>query len=612
MDKTSLNITQDIIDKLKQILPQAFSENNIDFDKLKTILADYTITNERYNLSWAGKSNAYKLLQTPISDTLIPNVEQSIDWDNAQNIFIEGENLSVLKILQKSYYGKVKMIYIDPPYNTGSDSFIYPDKFKESIEEYLQKIGDKYEEGKITKSGLFRKNNKENGHYHSNWLNMMLPRLFLARNLLRDDGVIFISIDDHEQANLKLLCDEIFGGENFVGNIAWESKTKSQNTKTAYNKLQPKIEYVWLYTKNSYRNFNLKVIGEKNYSQTDENGVFRYYKIEVMNSEGMRGRNSMIYSILGISPPIEKQWKIGQELVSEFKARGDLLLLDGYPTIKMRPEDERSEITEPFWGLVTKELGTAESAKKELSEILENSKHGFETVKPVELVKKFIFHSTSKNDLILDFFSGSGTTAQAVMELNEEDGGNRTYICIQLDEEIDQKSEAFKAGYTKISDITHTRIKKVIQKIQQQRLDKPNSETQKQNLGFRKYTLADSNFKEWQENVQDSQELEQQILFHELPQYQNSDIYAILWELMLKNGIALDSIIKTINIDDVNIYYTNNIAFLLEKYSQSIQQTILALKPQKVIALDSIFIDDNVKTNASLKFSDENIEFETI
>jgi adenine specific DNA methylase Mod len=211
MDGESLNISKEKIEQLKQLFPEVLSEDKIDFEKLKLTLGeDVTIANERYVLNWAGKSDAFKVLQTPTTATLAPDRGDSILFDSTDNIFIEGENLEVLKVLQKSYYGKIKMIYIDPPYNTGNDSFIYPDKFSETKEEYLKRIGEKDEEGYLMKEGLFRKNSKENGQYHSNWLSMMYPRLFLAKNLLRDDGVIFVSIDDNEVQNLKLIMNEIF------------------------------------------------------------------------------------------------------------------------------------------------------------------------------------------------------------------------------------------------------------------------------------------------------------------------------------------------------------------------------------------------------------------
>ena len=246
MDGLSQTPEQDKINALRQVLPEAFSEGKIDWEKLKATLGEnVNFSNERYVLNWAGKSDAFKVLQTPTTKTLIPDKEKSINFDETENIFIEGENLEVLKVLQKSYFGKVKMIYIDPPYNTGNDSFIYPDKFSETKAEYEKRVGDKDEEGYMTKDGMFKKNSKENGQYHSNWLNMMMPRLYLAKNLLKQDGVIFISIDDNEVHNLRLLLNEVFGEENFVSQFIW-SGGKKNDSKLVSNS----HEYILTYVKN--------------------------------------------------------------------------------------------------------------------------------------------------------------------------------------------------------------------------------------------------------------------------------------------------------------------------------------------------------------------------
>ena len=246
MDGKSLNLTQELLQQLQTIIPQAFSEGKLDTTALKTLLGeDVFVQGERYGLSWAGKSDAYKVLQQQTTTTLIPEPEQSVDWDNAQHVFIEGENLEVLKLLQKSYFGQVKMIYIDPPYNTGSDSFIYPDKFSETKEEYLQRIGDKNDEGYMLRQGAFRPNRKESGQYHSNWLNMMLPRLYLARNLLREDGVIFVSINDYEVHDLILLMNDVFGEENKVATLVWD---KNHSAQAGIFKVYH--EYVLMYAKN--------------------------------------------------------------------------------------------------------------------------------------------------------------------------------------------------------------------------------------------------------------------------------------------------------------------------------------------------------------------------
>lgn len=337
------------------------------------------------------------------------------------NLIIKGNNLLALhSLLDKAdgaplYRGKVKLIYIDPPYNTGNDSFNYNDNFS-----------------------------------HSTWLTFMKNRLEVAREFLRDDGIIYISLDDKEFHYCKVLSDEIFGRENFVGNIAWESKTKSQNTKDSYNKLQPKVEHILVYTKQSCRRFNLVSKGEKEYPLSDSNGNYREYVLETMNAEDVRGRSTMIFDIEGIAPPQGKQWKLGKDSIDEFTGRGDLFIRDNKVVIKKRPEDENTEITEPFWGFLSKEIGTAESAKKELSEILGTKSHGFDTVKPVELIKRLVFHASDKDDIILDFHAGSGTTAHAVLDLNKEDGGNRKFILI---EQMDY-----------IETITRKRVKTVIEK----------------------------------------------------------------------------------------------------------------------------------------------------
>ena len=509
-------------------------------------------------------------------------------------MLIEGENLQVLRILQKSYYGKVKMIYIDPPYNTGNDSFVYPDDYSETLAEYQRRTGDKNEAGFLNRQSLWKKNTKENGHYHSAWLSMMYPRLYLARNLLRDDGVIFISIDDNEAANLKLLCDEIFGEENFVGTIAWESKTKSQNTITSYNKLQPKVEYILLYTRNSCRRFNLVSVGEKNYPEIDKKGKFRFHKMEVMSALGMRGRDSMIFPVLGVLPGNEKQWKLGSDQVSEFISRDDIELIEGWPTIKLRPDDERNEVTEPFWGFISKDTGTAESAKKELNSIFEGKKHGFETVKPARLLKKLIFHSTHENSIVLDFFAGSGTTMQAVMELNLEDGGKRQCICVQIPEKLEENSEAYQAGYRSIADITRARIAKVIEKLKKEQPEKTAG------LACAQFTLSPSHFRQWRTDVKEDQLHGQLEIFRQSektsPQTGHAQT-AMLAELLLKMGlgalgvqaIAKSETVAGLTVHRVLLNDNRELWLCFEPYQSALKDEIAKARPAQVVLLNSCF-----------------------
>jgi len=398
----------------RNALIDAVNQSALEPDQ-KSSLMGLLNEKKRYGLVWEDKPEYAKERMKNELPVLVDVPERYVEGaspDSPHHVLIEGDNYNALTALQYTHAGKVDVIYIDPPYNTGNKDFSYQDTFKDEPEF-------------IDREHRFR---------HSTWLSFMEKRLKLAKALLKETGVIFISIDDNEQAQLKLLCDEIFGEGNFVGNVAWESKTKSQNTKTAFNKLQPKVEHILVYAKKENPRFNLIKIGEKEYPENDEKGAFRLYKIEQMNAGGVRGRNSMIFPILDISPSIGKQWKLGIETIEEFLERNDILVLDGAPTIKMRPDDERNEVAEPFWGFIGKDLGTAETAKKELTRILGNAEHCFETVKPVELIAKIVFHASSPNSLILDFFAGSGTTLHATMALNAEDGGKRQCILVTNNE----------------------------------------------------------------------------------------------------------------------------------------------------------------------------------
>ncbi|MCU0471091.1 MAG: site-specific DNA-methyltransferase [Arcicella sp.] len=644
MDGTSLNgaslsITEDLITKLKEVIPQAFTEDKIDLQRLQILLGNNVNTDaERYGLSWAGKSEAYKVLQSPSTATLIPNPDQSIDWDNAENIFIEGENLEVLKVLQKSYYGKVKMIYIDPPYNTGSDSFIYPDKFSETKEEYLKRIGDKDDEGFMMKEGLFRKNNKENGQYHSNWLNMMLPRLFLARNLLREDGVIFISIDDNEQANLKLLMDEIFGEENFIGLFVVNASPSAID----YGHLGKTHDYAFFYAKNIEHTITNQLNDEnKAFKYSDSKGQFNiaplyngnvafnpktrpnlYYpfyvnpnnKIDEFYEISLEPKNGWeeVFPVFSKKEGIARVWRWGKS-----KAEKDLNIeLVGHKTSEgeFRIVQKTRLTTKMVRSLLLDNSFASRRGTGDFEELFKGKIFSFP--KPVQLLKTFIETGSTSNEIIIDFFAGSGTTAQAVMELNEEDGGNRKYICVQLPEKTDETGEAYQAGYKTIADISKARIEKVIEKITKER-DGKIELTKYQNLGFRKYTLASSNFKIWRGDVLENEEdLIKQMQLFTTPQKENTRSENILWELLIKNGVQLTEKIECSTLQDgATIYYTANkkLAFVLDSYTDEVQTAVLALKPKNIICLDSLFHNnDNVKTNAQLKFEDNGVSFKTI
>ena len=481
------DIVGDNIKKLAQLFPSAVKDGEVDFEALKEELGQFKeVGSEKYELTWAGKKNAKKIaLEDVIGRTLKFIPEDSKEVDTTGNLYIEGDNLEVLKLLRQNYYGAIKMIYIDPPYNTGDD-YVYKDSFSIS-----QKQSD-LEEGLINESGeRYVVNAKSGNRYHAHWLSNMYARLKVAFDLLTDDGVIFISIDYNENFDLRQIMEEIFGSNRFVGEIYWESKTKSQNTLTSFNKLQPKAEMIFVYSKAEKRRFNLIKVGEKKYDLSDSKGNYREHALEVMNANGIRGRDTMIFDISdgvsSVSLPEGKQWKIGQAQVEKYKENGDLFIRDNKVIIKMRPEYERSETTEPFWGFFGKNLGTTESAKKELTNLI--GVHGFETVKPVEVIKRLIYHGTEKDDIVLDFFSGSATTAHAVMKLNAEDEGHRKFVLVQLPEQTKTDSQAFSAGYKTICDIGKKRLIKAGENVMQ---EYPDANI---DIGFKVFRTADTNIK---------------------------------------------------------------------------------------------------------------------
>lgn len=401
---------------------------------------------------------------------IVPDEDQNNGaGKNSQNLFFTGDNLEVLRHLQNNYQNKIDVIYIDPPYNTGSDGFVYPDSFEYSDDKLKEMFG-------MNDDQVARLKSIQGKASHSAWLTFMYPRLFLAKRLLSDTGVIFISIDDNELESLKMLMNELFGDAQFIGNIAWESKTKSQNTSTSFDKLQPKVEHILVYTKVQHDHFNLTATGEKHYQEKDSKGSYRDYILQTMSAGGVRGRKTMIFPIEGIYPPEGKQWKFGKDRIDMYENRNDIYIEKGKVHIKIRPSDETSEKTLPFWAFYSKDIGTAESAKKHFEDLM--SKQGlFDTVKPVNLIKDLVFHASKKDSTILDFFAGSSTTADAVMQLNAEDGGHRKFIMVQLPEktyhtnsdgsEVPTKGgkAAYEAGFRSIDEISRERIRRAAAKI---------------------------------------------------------------------------------------------------------------------------------------------------
>lgn len=622
LDGKSLNVTEVKLNKIKEIIPEAFTEDKVDWEKLKAALGDnIEFKNERYVLNWAGKSDAFRALQSPSTATLIPEKDESIDFDTTGNIFVEGENLEVLKVLQKSYFGKIKMIYIDPPYNTGNDHFIYPDKFSETRDEYLSRIGDKDETGLMTREGLFRKNSKDSGHYHSNWLSMMYPRLFLARNLLRDDGVIFVSIDDNEVHNLRLLMNEIFGEENFIASLVWEKRfTRSNNSKT----FASLTEDILVYRKSSVVEEFKEPRNDKSdsiYSNPDGDPRGDWTSVSYVNPATKEQRPNLSYPL--INPYNEEQvihptnaWKYEEKVCRQHVIENRLYWgkegENKYPRLKrFLSEMDGGMVPVNLW--THKDTGTTDQGSKILEKLL-NAKV-FDFPKPPSLIKRMLNIATAddKNSLILDFFSGSCPTAQAVLDLNKEDGGNRKFICVQLPEKCDEKSEAYKAGYKTIADIGKERIRRVIKKIkeeQQAKLDIDGNASE-QDLGFKVFKLQESNFKIWRSRIETEEQLVEQLQEHLEPLDEYADIENVLYELLLKSGIPLTAKIEAK--DGVCFINDNEIALLLEKVDEKIIKSVIASKPSKVITLDRLFnTNDQLKTNTALQMKDAAIDLKVV
>ncbi|MDO8725052.1 MAG: site-specific DNA-methyltransferase [Candidatus Methanoperedens sp.] len=621
MDGESLDITEERLNRLKEILPDAFTEGKIDWEKLQASLGEnIEFKNERYVLNWAGKSDAFRVLQSPTTATLVPCKEESIGFDDTENIFIEGENLEVLKVLQKSYFGKIKMIYIDPPYNTGNDKFIYPDKFSETRDEYLSRIGDKDETGYMTREGLFRTNSKDSGHYHSNWLSMMYPRLFLARNLLKEDGVIFVSIDDNEVHNLRLMMNEVFGEENFIEQIVWKKRSTPPNDKV----IGASHEYIVIYCKNlELVSLNLRTRTEEQlgrYKNPDNHPKGAWTSGDLMaNIKGGRYVKSLYFPIINPNtgeehfPSSNGNWRFNKEKIQELMKNNEIYFgEDGKsrPKLKRFLCNVKEGITyTTLWDFVP--FNTQGS--NEMTELLGNLAI-FDNPKPAGLLRELCNLGMNNNDIVFDFFSGSGTIAHAVLDMNKEDGGNRKFIMVQLPEKCDENSEANKAGYKTIAEIGKERIRRVIKKIQdaeQQTKLGIDGVAGKQDLGFKVFKLQESNFKIWRSDVKTGEELSMQLTLHTDPVDENAKIENILYELLLKSGIQLIA-----RIEEKDGYYCVNkgeIILILKRIDESIIKSVISEKPEKVITLDRLFKNnDQLKTNTALQMKDSEIDFRVV
>lgn len=624
VDSKSMDIVADNISKLKELFPEAFTEGKVDFDALKEVLGDYIDgREERYSFTWNGKSKARMLAQTPSAGTLRPCKEESVDWDNTQNLFIEGDNLEVLKLLQKSYHKKVKMIYIDPPYNTGKD-FVYKDNFKDNIKNYKEITGQVDGEGRNLSN-----NPETSGRYHTDWLNMMYPRLKLARNLLKDDGVIFISIDDNEFANIRKIADEIFGEENFIASIVWQGGRKNDS-----RRFSVVHDYILVYVKNENylsarevkwreRKEGLDQVYEKHkallkkhgsnydeaskelkewfndlgendpskehshYSKMDEGGVYYGDNISSPNY-----RENLIFEYKGYKPP-KNGWRYNQEAMARLDREGLLI----FPSSKeSRIQYKRYLHHTETWAPSTFLYKDRRAASKSLSALMGGD--FFDFPKDISVLARLIDTFTGESDLVLDFFAGSSAFAHACIELNVRRSKANRFVMVQLPEITDEKSEAFKAGYKTISDISKERIRRAACQIKDENPDYQGD------LGFKVFKLDSTNIKPWELDFDlTEQDLEDQISNIKHGRKEED----VLYEVLLKYGLDLTLPITEHSVAGHKVFDIGMGALMIclsDDITLDVVEGIAKLKGElnpeimRVVFKDAGFADDVVKTNA--------------
>ncbi|ELJ5833271.1 MULTISPECIES: site-specific DNA-methyltransferase [Enterobacteriaceae] len=547
----SMNITADNITKLKSLFPEAFNEDSVDFEVLKQLLGENVDEKEeRYGLNWHGKRQARQLALTPSRGTLRPCKDESVDWDNTKNLMIEGDNLEVLKLLQKSYAGKVKLIYIDPPYNTGKD-FVYPDNFQDNMKNYLEITGQTEDGARLST------NTETSGRYHTDWLNMMYPRIKLARNLLKEDGFIFLSIDDNEVNNLKLMCDDIFGQENFVANVIWQKK---YSTKADSKNFSESHDYILCYKKSDQS----KILGLPRSKQQEST-----YKNLDNDPRGVWASDNLLrtevrdYAVFGITspsgmehyPPAGSSWRFNKDKIEELISDNRIWFgEDGNnkPRLKRFRSEVRDTIPpQTLWGF--EHVGHTDEGTKQLAELFDSTRSPFPNPKPVRLLQRIIQIATKENDIIMDFFAGSGTTGQAVYELNETDKQDRKFILVQLPETLSKSNkEDLSAIYfceeldkpLYLSELTKERLRRAGNKVKAINPDW-NGDT-----GFRVFKLDTSNIRPWEATAET---LSEQLDAYVSPILEGRSEEDLLTELMLKRGIDLNVNIETRQFDGLTV-----------------------------------------------------------
>jgi len=609
MDKMKMrtpDLTDENIERLAALFPNVITETRdengavkkaVDFDLLKQALSKNLVEddNERYRLDWPGKKASLLKANTPITKTLRPCREESVNFDTTENLYIEGDNFEVLKILQESYLGKIKIIYIDPPYNTGND-FIYRDDFAKSKEDYEEEIGVEDEEG----GKLFR-NTDSNGRFHSDWLSMMYERLVVARDLLKDDGVIFISIDDNEVHNLRKICDEIFGEENLMNTIIWK---KTNSPKSQSSALGNQYESVLFYAKNISEVKIKQFLGaideeyKQSFAHDDNDGKGPYQTVAIVAAGAQRSAKRKSFKFHGV----EDQWLYKIDTLEQWWKEDKIYTTTGgkYRLKKYLSETE-GRLLSDIW--IDNEIKPLQGGSSEYT--------GFITQKPISLIKRILKFCAEENSLVLDFFSGSATTAHAVMQLNSEDGGNRKFIMVQLPEKIDENSEAYKTGYKTIAEIGKDRISRAGKKIfeelkaknQQLELDQEPVDASKLDIGFRVYKTDESNMKDV---FYHPAKLDQkQLAFVESNIKEDRTPEDLLTQVILDLGLELSLPIETKKIGKNTVFIVQTNA-LVASFDNDIDfkivDTIAGLRPFKVVFKDASFKDDKDRINVEERF----------
>lgn len=612
LDGLSLDLENVNKDKLKSIFPECFAEGMLDINKLLSLCGEYIDNDfEKYKFEWKGKAECLRFAQKRSTGTLRPCKEESVNFNETQNLYIEGDNLEVLKLLQTAYYCKIKMIYIDPPYNTGKD-FVYQDDFKDPLAHYKELTQQ------TTKS-----NPETMGRFHTNWLNMMYPRLRLAANLLRDDGVIFISMDDHEIHNLRKLCDEVFGEENFVAELVWERSYAPINMVKHFSKNH---DYILCYAKQMEQlqcnglprpnSTNAKYSNPDNDPRglwrTDNLSVGPVVKEKVYEIVTPSGRKCM--------PPKGRCWLYTCERYKEMVLDNRIWFGengDNVPSSKRFLSEVKQGLT-PMTIWKYTDVGHTQDSMRELREMFEGEKI-FDYSKPVKLLKQMLQLYTNPDDIVLDFFSGSATTAHAVMQLNAEDGGNRKFICVQLPELTDEKSEAYKAGYKNICEIGKERIRRAGKKLTETNNQIQLGKDQKTlDIGFKVFKLDTSNLREWDSTPIPDDDIN--LFYQRLNDIADSikpdrTAMDVVYEVMLKMGVPLDIPVTYMEVNSKICYVVGDLLLLIcfaENITAEDVEAMAKYDPAKMILAEQSFADDSALSNAHYILKDKQIELKLV